>query len=143
MEKVVKVSKDGASIDFFQSEKIPVSPKKFRNGPELEGFYRFIFENDLRREALAIIDRIFVARKIKKTTKPAAMEESKMDPKQALKKAAKDAAAAKLAPVKIKIETIAKSAKKTVASSTKKPATKTKKTPAKKTSNKKSGKKKK
>ena len=57
MEKVVKVSKDGASIDFFQSEKIPVSPKKFRSGPELEGFYRFIFENDLRKEALLIIDR--------------------------------------------------------------------------------------
>ncbi len=46
MEKV-KISKDGASIDFTQSDKVPVSPKKFRQGAELEGFYRFIFEKDL------------------------------------------------------------------------------------------------
>lgn len=72
MEKIVKVSKDGSSIDFFQSDKIPISPKKFRSGPELEGFYRFIFENDLRKEALAIIDRIFLARKIKKVKEPMA-----------------------------------------------------------------------
>lgn len=71
MEKVVKVSKDGSSIDFFQSDKIPISPKKFRSGPELEGFYRFIFENDLRKEALAIIDRIYLARKVKKVKEPA------------------------------------------------------------------------
>ena len=108
MEKVVKVSKDGASIDFFQSDKIPVSPKKFRSGPELEGFYRFIFENDLRREALAIIDRIYISRKAKKNVK-ASTPEVKMDPKQALK-AAKAAAEAKLSPVKVKVAAPAKKA---------------------------------
>lgn len=69
MEKV-KISKDGASIDFMQSDKVPVSPKKFRQGPELEGFYRFIFENDLRKEALNVIDRLFLARKAMKLKKP-------------------------------------------------------------------------
>src|SRR5689334_13975504 len=30
--------------------------KNFRHHPDMENFYRFIFENDLRHEALAIID---------------------------------------------------------------------------------------
>lgn len=37
---------------------IPASLKKFRQSPEIEGFYRFIFENDLRTEAFEIIDNI-------------------------------------------------------------------------------------
>ncbi len=45
---------------------MPLSPKKFRESPELEGFYRFIHENDLRKEALQIIDRISLARRAKK-----------------------------------------------------------------------------
>ena len=32
--------------------------KNFRHHPDMENFYRFIFENDLRHEALAIIDQI-------------------------------------------------------------------------------------
>lgn len=65
MEKV-KVSADGSSIDFVVSEALPMSPKKFRESPELEGFYRFIYENDLRKEARSIIDRIYLVRKAKK-----------------------------------------------------------------------------
>ena len=50
MAEKVKLSKDGSSIDFVQSESIPTSVKKFRQSPEIEGFYRFIFENDLQKE---------------------------------------------------------------------------------------------
>lgn len=32
--------------------------KNFRHHPDMENFYRFIFENDLRHEALAILDTI-------------------------------------------------------------------------------------
>jgi len=66
MAEKVKLSKDGSSIDFVQSESIPSSVKKFRQSPEIEGFYRFIFENDLQREALVILERIIQERKDKK-----------------------------------------------------------------------------
>ncbi len=38
------------------------SLKNFRHHPDMENFYRFIFENDLRLEALAIIDEMMVER---------------------------------------------------------------------------------
>jgi hypothetical protein len=66
MADKVKLSKDGNSIDFVQSESIPTSVKKFRQSPEIEGFYRFIFENDLQKEAYEILERIVNARKAKK-----------------------------------------------------------------------------
>jgi hypothetical protein len=59
----VKLSKDGSSIDFVQSDNLPTSTKKFRQSPEIEGFYRFIFENDLRSEAYDILDQIILRRK--------------------------------------------------------------------------------
>ena len=65
----VKLSKDGSSIDFIQSDSLPTSLKKFRQSPEIEGFYRFIYENDLQKEAYEILDRIIVARKAKKIAK--------------------------------------------------------------------------
>ena len=58
MAEKVKLSKDGNSIDFVQSESIPSSVKKFRQSPEIEGFYRFIFENDLQKEVFEILERI-------------------------------------------------------------------------------------
>lgn len=67
MADKVKLSKDGSSIDFVQSESIPTSLKKFRQSPEIEGFYRFIYENDLQKEAYEILDRIIVQRKAKKS----------------------------------------------------------------------------
>ncbi len=66
MADKVKLSKDGNSIDFVQSESIPTSVKKFRQSPEIEGFYRFIFENDLQKETFTILERIINARKSKK-----------------------------------------------------------------------------
>lgn len=66
----VKLSKDGSSIDFVQSEHLPASVKKFRQSPEIEGFYRFIYENDLQREALVILERIIAERKEKKAKGP-------------------------------------------------------------------------
>ncbi|MES2964887.1 MAG: hypothetical protein V4760_13430 [Bdellovibrionota bacterium] len=59
----VKLSKDGSSIDFVQSDSLPTSTKKFRQSPEIEGFYRFIYENDLRAEAVEVLERIIVRRK--------------------------------------------------------------------------------
>ncbi len=66
MAEKVKLSKDGSSIDFVQSDNIPTSLKKFRQSPEIEGFYRFVFENDLQKEAYEIMDRIITIRKQKK-----------------------------------------------------------------------------
>lgn len=59
----VKLSKDGSSIDFVQSDSLPTSTKKFRQSPEIEGFYRFIFENDLRAEGCEILEKIIRRRK--------------------------------------------------------------------------------
>ncbi len=66
MSDKVKLSKDGSSIDFVQSDSLPTSLKKFRQSPEIEGFYRFIYENDLQKEAYDILDRIINERKAKK-----------------------------------------------------------------------------
>ena len=43
--------------------------KNFRHHPDMENFYRFIFDNDLRHEALAIIDEIMVEKQLKKQLK--------------------------------------------------------------------------
>ncbi len=66
MAEKVKLSKDGSSIDFVQSDSLPTSVKKFRQSPEIEGFYRFCYENDLQKEAHEILERIINARKAKK-----------------------------------------------------------------------------
>ncbi len=63
MAEKVKLSKDGSSIDFVQSESVPTSLKKFRQSPEIEGFYRFIYENDLQKEASEILEQIVFHRK--------------------------------------------------------------------------------
>ncbi len=59
----VQLSKDGSSIDLVASENLPTSMKKFRQSPEIEGFYRFIFENDLRVEGHDILNKIIQRRK--------------------------------------------------------------------------------
>ncbi|AHI06910.1 hypothetical protein BDW_12050 [Bdellovibrio bacteriovorus W] len=66
MADKVKLSKDGSSIDFVQSDSLPTSLKKFRQSPEIEGFYRFIYENDLQKETFEILDKIIRDRKSKK-----------------------------------------------------------------------------
>jgi len=42
--------------------------KNFRHHPDIENFYRFIYENDLRYEALEIIDVIAVQREAHRKT---------------------------------------------------------------------------
>lgn len=72
MAEKVKLSEDGSSIDFVQSDSLPTSIKKFRQSPEIEGFYRFVFENDLQREAFDILEKIVQRRKaLKVKAKPA------------------------------------------------------------------------
>lgn len=63
MAEKVKLSEDGSSIDFVQSDSLPTSIKKFRQSPEIEGFYRFVYENDLQREAFDILEQIVQRRK--------------------------------------------------------------------------------
>ncbi len=63
MAEKVKLSEDGSSIDFVQSDSLPTSTKKFRQSPEIEGFYRFVYENDLQSEAYDILDQIIQRRK--------------------------------------------------------------------------------
>ncbi len=74
MAEKVKLSEDGSSIDFVQSDSLPSSLKKFRQSPEIEGFYRFVFENDLQAEALVVLDQIIARRK---SEKAAAKKKSK------------------------------------------------------------------
>lgn len=45
--------------------------KNFRHHPDMENFYRFIYENDLRHEALAIIDEMAVQKLTRKMVKTA------------------------------------------------------------------------
>ena len=54
------------------SSEMSASFKNFRHHPDMENFYRFIYENDLRHEALAIIDEMMTEkqqRKLVKTSK--------------------------------------------------------------------------
>lgn len=43
-----------------------MTSKNFRNHPDMENFFRFIHDNDLRIEALQIIDQIIVERKARR-----------------------------------------------------------------------------
>ena len=45
--------------------------KNFRHHPDMENFYRFIYENDLRHEALAIIDTMSLQKQTRKLVKGA------------------------------------------------------------------------
>lgn len=49
-----------------ESNASPMTPKNFRNHPDMENFFRFIYENDLRLEALQIIDEIIVERQARR-----------------------------------------------------------------------------
>lgn len=62
MSAKVKIGQDG-NIAFSASDSLPTSIKKFRQSPEIEGFYRFIYENDLQKEAFDILGQIMSRRK--------------------------------------------------------------------------------
>ena len=87
MAEKVKLSKDGSSIDFVQSDSLPTSLKKFRQSPEIEGFYRFVFENDLQKESFEIMDRIINLRKSKKADAKKEAAAAAKEEKAAAKKA--------------------------------------------------------
>ena len=55
---VARKKTKSSSTGDAEAPAIPASLKKFRQSPEIEGFYRFIYENDLRTEAFEIIDDI-------------------------------------------------------------------------------------
>jgi len=112
MEKV-KVSTDG-TIDFKTDQSIPTTAKRFRQSQEIEAFYRFVMENDLREEALAILSviqeerealRIFekeekkrerqLARKQAKEQEKLEQQKAKPSKKKAAKTATKKKAAKK------------------------------------------------
>jgi len=86
MEKV-KVNTDG-SIDFKTGESIPTTAKRFRQSPEIEAFYRFIYENDLREEATLILDDIREQREELKAIEKEKKKEEKKLARAASKKAA-------------------------------------------------------
>lgn len=102
MADKVKLSKDGSSIDFVQSESIPTSVKKFRQSPEIEGFYRFIYENDLQKEAYEILERIVNARKAKKKSEK--LEAAAAAPAKKVEAVIKAPTIKKAAPVAKKAE---------------------------------------
>lgn len=77
MAEKVKLSEDGSSIDFVQSDSLPTSLKKFRQSPEIEGFYRFVYENDLQREAFDILEQIVQRRKALRVKAKAAKGKAK------------------------------------------------------------------
>lgn len=56
---------------------LPSSFKKFRRIPEVESFYRFIYENDLRKEGKTIIDKILLKRKLIKMAAKAQKKSSR------------------------------------------------------------------
>ncbi len=45
--------------------------KNFRHRPDMENFYRFIFENDLRHEAVTIIDKMLNEKLLRKKLREA------------------------------------------------------------------------
>jgi hypothetical protein len=73
----VKLSKDGSSIDFVAGDSLPASTKKFRQSPEIEGFYRFIFENDLRQEAVGVLDGILLRRRAERDAETGTVRKGK------------------------------------------------------------------
>lgn len=60
-------SSDAALAAASGSGEMSASFKNFRHHPDMENFYRFIYENDLRHEALAIIDKIMVEKLARRT----------------------------------------------------------------------------
>ncbi len=60
---------NAAALAAAGGSEMSASFKNFRHHPDMENFYRFIYENDLRHEALAIIDEIIVDKTQKRQVK--------------------------------------------------------------------------
>jgi len=65
-EEAAAAAKASASNTPNLTETVVSASKNFRQHPDMENFYRFIYENDLRFEALSIIDDLLVTKKYKK-----------------------------------------------------------------------------
>ncbi len=98
MEKV-KVSTDG-TIDFKTDETIPSTAKRFKQSPEIEAFYRFVTENDLREEALAILTVIQDEREELRLIEKEERKRERQQARKEAKEAEKAAALAKKKPAK-------------------------------------------
>lgn len=61
----------GLAMAAATSEANAGSLKNFRHHPDIENFYRFIYENDLRYEGLEIIDRMMSQRETLKAMRAA------------------------------------------------------------------------
>jgi len=77
MEKT-KASKS-KKADGAESQALPSSFKKFRLLPEIEAFYRFVYENDLRKEGKKILERIILQRKSEKLSAKAKRKKVKLN----------------------------------------------------------------
>ncbi len=60
---IIQYSKDKGIIINTKDVPLPKNIKQFRQTPELKSLYKFIHENDLRREAFLVIHNIFKIRK--------------------------------------------------------------------------------
>lgn len=59
-------------LDFSNEAKTPAAggvPKNFRQQADIEAFYRFVHENDLREQALEILDKTRAQRALAKMAK--------------------------------------------------------------------------
>ncbi len=133
MEKV-KVSTDG-TIDFKTDETIPSTAKRFKQSPEIEAFYRFVTENDLREESLAILTVIQDERENLRVIEKEMRKRERQEARQLAKEEKKAAALAekeKLAAKKASKKSGKKVSKKKATKATPAKATKKKKTTKKK-----------
>ena len=64
MAKELKNSPSAKAID----EALDPGLKNFRHSPDVENFYKFVHKNDLRFEALAVIDGILADRQKRQQT---------------------------------------------------------------------------
>jgi len=84
MELGGEMSGDGSAATFAKTGQMPIetsaSFKNFRHSPRYGKFLSFIFENDLRFEALSIIDTIIVDKQNKRNIKAAKTKSSLVAP---------------------------------------------------------------
>ena len=60
---------NAAALAAAGGTEMSASFKNFRHHPDMENFYRFIYENDLRHEALAIMDEMLLEKQNLKEVK--------------------------------------------------------------------------
>ena len=60
---LIKFSEEKGTIEFNKEDSVPIAIKKFRKSPELKSLYKFIYENDLRKDAFLVINNLFKSRK--------------------------------------------------------------------------------